>query len=81
VVTLRGATGAKNGVKSGGFWQPLSQDVAFCCNVQYCVKVAPKRPPKPKLHCLGNTDVSYSKAIFEIPSMWILQYLQWLCSL
>jgi hypothetical protein len=24
---LRGATGAK----SGGFWQPLSQDVALCC--------------------------------------------------
>jgi hypothetical protein len=31
---LRGATGVKNGVKSGSFWQPLSQDVAFCCNVQ-----------------------------------------------
>jgi hypothetical protein len=30
---LRGATGVKNGVKSGGFWQPLSQDVALCCNV------------------------------------------------
>jgi hypothetical protein len=27
---LRGATGVKNGVKSGGFWQPLSQDVALC---------------------------------------------------
>jgi hypothetical protein len=27
---LRGATGVKNGVKSSGFWQPLSQDVALC---------------------------------------------------
>ena len=26
---LRGATGVKNGVKSGGFWLPLSQDVAL----------------------------------------------------
>ena len=26
---LRGATEAKSGVKSGGFWQPLSQDVAL----------------------------------------------------
>jgi hypothetical protein len=26
---LHGATGIKNGVKSGGFWQPLSQDVAL----------------------------------------------------
>jgi hypothetical protein len=31
---LRGATGVKNGVKSGRFWQPLSQDVALCCNIQ-----------------------------------------------
>jgi hypothetical protein len=30
---LRGATEAKSGVKSGGFWQPLSQDVALFCNV------------------------------------------------
>jgi hypothetical protein len=30
----RGATGVKNGVKSGGFWQPLSQDVALCCKLQ-----------------------------------------------
>jgi hypothetical protein len=28
---LRGAMGVKNGVKSGRFWQPLSQDVALCC--------------------------------------------------
>jgi hypothetical protein len=27
---LRGAIEVKNGVKSGGFWQPLSQDVALC---------------------------------------------------
>jgi hypothetical protein len=27
---LRGATGVKSGVKSGGFWQLLSQDVALC---------------------------------------------------
>jgi hypothetical protein len=30
---LRGATGVKNGVKSGGFWQPSSQDVALCCRI------------------------------------------------
>jgi hypothetical protein len=31
---IRGATGVKNGVKSGGFWQPLSQDVALCSNLR-----------------------------------------------
>jgi hypothetical protein len=30
---IRGATGVKSGVKSGGFWQPLSQDVALSRNV------------------------------------------------
>jgi hypothetical protein len=25
--------GVKNGVKSGGFWQPLSQDVALGCKI------------------------------------------------
>jgi hypothetical protein len=30
---LRGATGVKNGVKSGRFWQPLSQDVVLCRKV------------------------------------------------
>jgi hypothetical protein len=38
---LRGATGVKNGVKSGGFWQPLSQDVALCC------KIGAGAPPLP----------------------------------
>ena len=27
---LRGARGVKTGVKTGGFWQPLSQDVVLC---------------------------------------------------
>src|ERR1700722_75309 len=50
VVTLQGATGAKNGVKSGGFWQPLSQDVAFCCNVPMFSYIL-KHFIKPSLHC------------------------------
>jgi hypothetical protein len=29
---LRGATGVKNGVKSGDFWRRLSQDVALNCS-------------------------------------------------
>jgi hypothetical protein len=35
------ASGVKNGVKSGGFWQPLSQDVALCCNMQSLPKARP----------------------------------------
>jgi hypothetical protein len=36
---LRGATGVKSGVKSGGFWQPSSQDVALCCILSFWHKM------------------------------------------
>src|SRR5947209_13207925 len=52
---LRGATGVKNGVKSGGFWQPLSQDVALCCKSQKFVE-SDETYPRDSPHTLQNAE-------------------------